>query len=69
MPKKREYNRSRQEVMLVRLSKAEKSAFRDSARISGLPVSAWARERLMRAAIKDLETVGKTPQFITDAET
>lgn len=64
MAKKREYNQQRTEVILVRVSDAEKSAFADSARVNGLPVSAWARERLLRAAIKDLEAVGKVPQFL-----
>lgn len=46
------------ESLLIRLESVEKQTFRDAAQISGTPLSAWARERLRRAAIKELEEVG-----------
>lgn len=42
----------------VRLSDVEKRTFLAAAKIGGLPLSAWVRERLRRAAIRDLEEVG-----------
>jgi uncharacterized protein (DUF1778 family) len=46
------------ETLIVRLETDEKQTFRDAAKISGVPLSVWARERLRQAAIKDLEAVG-----------
>jgi uncharacterized protein (DUF1778 family) len=46
------------ESLLIRLEKDEKQTFIDAAKISGSPLSAWARERLRQVAIKELEEVG-----------
>jgi uncharacterized protein (DUF1778 family) len=46
------------ETLLIRLESDEKQTFRDAAKVSGTPLSAWARERLRQAAIKELEEVG-----------
>ncbi|WP_437223544.1 hypothetical protein SH661x_003258 [Planctomicrobium sp. SH661] len=48
----------------MRVDTTEKEAFRRAAEVSGIPLSAWVRERLRRAAIKDLEEVGATPDFL-----
>jgi uncharacterized protein (DUF1778 family) len=48
----------RLQTLIIRLDTDEKQTFKDAARISGAPLSAWARERLRHAAIKELEAVG-----------
>lgn len=39
----------------IRISPEEKKGFQDAARLAGIPVSAWVRERLRLAAIRELE--------------
>jgi uncharacterized protein (DUF1778 family) len=39
----------------VRVDADEKKAFQDAADLAGIPMSAWVRERLRRAAIRELE--------------
>jgi hypothetical protein len=51
------------ETLLIRLDADEKQTFRDAAKISGASLSAWARERLRQAAIKELEAVGHPIAF------
>ncbi|HKN02192.1 MAG TPA: hypothetical protein VJX23_16905 [Candidatus Binataceae bacterium] len=51
------------EVFKVRLTDLEKRAFQQSAELSGLPLSAWVRERLRRAARIELEDAGKDIPF------
>jgi uncharacterized protein (DUF1778 family) len=46
------------ETLLIRLESDEKQTFQDAAKVSGTPLSTWARERLRQAAIKELEEVG-----------
>ena len=43
------------EYIELRLSTAEKQAFRDAAERSGIPLATWARERLRRIAARELE--------------
>jgi hypothetical protein len=45
--------------LLIRLQAAEKETFKDAAGLAGIPLSAWVRERLRQAAIKDLEAAGR----------
>jgi hypothetical protein len=54
----------RTDSMEIRVEPDEKTAFRDAARIAGLPLSAWARERLRRAAIRELEDAGREIAFL-----
>jgi hypothetical protein len=54
------------EVFKVRLTEPEKRAFQESAEIAGLPLSAWVRERLRRAARVELEDAGKEIPFFQD---
>lgn len=49
----------------VRLEPAEKEAFKEAADVVGLALSAWVRERLRRAARKDLEEAGREVPFLT----
>jgi uncharacterized protein (DUF1778 family) len=62
-PKKAASERKRESVE-IRMTPDEKRAFRDAAEIAGLPVSAWVRERLRVAAIRELEAVGKIAAFL-----
>jgi hypothetical protein len=48
----------------LRLTEREKEAFRDAAELSGIPVAAWMRERLRRAARIELEDAGKQVPFV-----
>lgn len=41
--------------LLVRLEPDEKEAFADAAELAGIPLSAWVRERLRKAARQELE--------------
>lgn len=44
----------RESHLLVRLSDAEKRGIEEAAKLSGIPMSAWARQKLRLAAIKEL---------------
>jgi hypothetical protein len=48
----------------MRLTAAEKEAFRASAELAGLDLSAWVRERLRRAAREELEGAGQPIAFL-----
>lgn len=43
------------EYIELRTSAAEKQSFRDAAEHAGIPLATWARERLRRVAIRELE--------------
>ena len=51
----------------VRLESTEKEAFQQAAALSSLPLSAWVRERLRRAAIHELEEFGIPIPFLNRA--
>ena len=52
------------EYIELRLSSAEKQAFRDAAERSGIPLATWARERLRRVAIRELENADQPVAFL-----
>lgn len=52
------------ELLQVRVDEAEKVAFNEAADLSGLPLSGWVRERLRRAAVRELEDAGKPVAFV-----
>lgn len=54
----------RDEYLELRLATLEKQAFGDAARLAGLPISAWVRERLRRAAIRELEEAAMPIAFL-----
>ncbi len=54
----------RDEYLDVRLDAAEKQAFKEAAQLAGVPLASWVRERLRRAAIRELEEVGREVGFI-----
>lgn len=55
---------SKSEEIKVRLTADEKRAFEEAAEISGISVSAWMRERLRRAAVRELEEASRPIPFI-----
>lgn len=58
----------KREYLDVRLDASEKEAFRDAADVAGLPLSAWVRERLRRAAMQELDAVGKQIAFLRNTK-
>jgi hypothetical protein len=54
----------RGELLQVRVADTEKTAFDDAATLSGLALSAWVRERLRAAAIRELSTAGQRIAFL-----
>jgi uncharacterized protein (DUF1778 family) len=63
-----EPKKNRDDRVELRLEEAEKQAFREAARLSGLPLSAWIRERLRRAAREELVGLGRPIPFLLDIE-
>lgn len=56
----------RDDYLEIRLAGSEKKAFRDASALAGLPLSTWVRERLRRAAIRELEEAGRQAAFLAD---
>jgi len=54
----------KEEVVIIRLSAPEKAGFREAADIAGIGLSTWIRERLRRAAARELEEAGRIAPFI-----
>jgi uncharacterized protein (DUF1778 family) len=52
------------EYLEIRVESAEKQAFKDAADLAGIPVSIWVRERLRRAAIRELEEAARPIAFL-----
>jgi hypothetical protein len=52
------------EVLQVRLSLPEKSAFARAAQIAGVPISSWVRLRLRTAAFRELDNLGEVAAFL-----
>ena len=52
------------DLVKMRLSSAEKAAFQAAANLSGIPLSAWMRERLRRAAVRELEDASMPIAFL-----
>jgi hypothetical protein len=50
--------------IIVRVSAEEKAAFEQAAQIAGISLSAWARQKLRSAAIKELQDVGEKIPFL-----
>lgn len=50
----------------VRLSRTERAAFEEAARMAGISMSAWVRERLRRAARAELQSAGIKVPFIEE---
>jgi hypothetical protein len=52
------------EWLKLRITPGEKEGFQTVAEIAGLSLSGWARERLRRAAIRELEDASRPIPFI-----
>ena len=52
------------EYIEIRCELAEKDSFRDAADAAGMPMSGWIRDRLRRAARKELEDLDKSVPFL-----
>jgi len=52
------------EEIKLRLSPEEKRAFHEAADLAGIALSAWVRERLRKAAIRELEGAGRSVPFV-----
>jgi uncharacterized protein (DUF1778 family) len=52
------------ESIEIRVSEAEKIAFREAAEIAGIGMTTWMRERLRRIAAKELEDAGYIAAFL-----
>jgi len=48
----------------IRVQADEKTAFKQAADLAGIPMSAWIRERLRRAAVKELEDASMPIPFL-----
>ena len=55
---------AKEEYLELRLDAAEKQSFKDAADLSGMAVSVWVRERLRRAARKELEDADRPVAFL-----
>lgn len=51
----------------IRLSEDEKEAFKKAAELEGLALSVWIRQRLRKAARKELEDAGVAVPFLLKA--
>jgi uncharacterized protein (DUF1778 family) len=56
------------ETMKIRLSEQEKQTFEKAAELSGIAVSAWMRDRLRRAARRELQDANQAVPFLRDVE-
>ena len=52
------------DTLQIRLQPEEKEAFELAAQLSGIALSAWVRERLRLACIRELEGIGRTVPFV-----
>jgi hypothetical protein len=52
------------EYIELRVSESEKQAFRDASERAGIPLATWARERLRRIAIRELENAELPVAFL-----
>jgi len=59
-------DRAKNTTIEFRLSDLEKQAFQDAANLAGIGLSTWVRERLRRAAIKELEDASRPIAFISE---
>ena len=56
---------TKSEGVLLRMEKREKEGFTAAAELAGAPLSVWMRERLRRAAKKELEEAGREVAFLS----
>ncbi len=56
------------QTLKIRMDAAERQAFSDAADMAGIPVSTWMRERLRRAAVRELEEASRPIAFLPPVE-
>ncbi len=56
------------EFFKLKMTDEEKQAFSQCASLCGIPTAAWVRERLRKAAIRDLEEAGLKIPFLSIPE-
>lgn len=54
------------EYIEIRVEASEKKTFKDAANLAGIPLAAWIRERLRRAAVKELEEAAIPVAFLKE---
>lgn len=54
------------DTLPVRVRPSEKQTFQQCADIAGVSLSSWIRERLRFAAIRELESAGRTVPFLNE---
>lgn len=64
LPGRPRKSNSRNLTVEFRVSELEKQSFQDAADLAGIDLSAWIRERLRTAAIRDLERAGRRIPFV-----
>ncbi len=57
---------TKSEGVLLRMDALEKQGFTEAAGIAGIPLAVWMRERLRRAATKELEEAGRQIPFLPE---
>jgi len=55
---------TKSESLLLRLDPGEKQGFADAARLAGVPLSVWIRERLRKIAARELSDAGQEVVFL-----
>jgi len=60
----KEQDQLKNENILVRVEPDEKEAFKDAAKLAGISLSSWMRERLKRVAISELQEAARPIAFL-----
>jgi uncharacterized protein (DUF1778 family) len=58
-------DKNRTDRLELRLEEAEKRAFQKAAEYAGIALSSWVRERLRRAAVRELEEAAIPIAFLS----
>jgi len=59
----------RENTFLIRLSDTEKEGIEMAAQVAGITMSAWARQKLRQAAVKELREADQPIPFLSEVET
>ena len=54
----------KQIAIQVRISTEEKAAFDRAAKVAGISLSSWIRERLRAASLRELDVIGELAPFL-----
>ena len=60
----KEQDQLKNENILVRVESDEKEAFKDAAKLAGISLSSWMRERLRRVAVSELQEAERPIAFL-----